>query len=63
MEGNTLVLKQVEQLLNEGRAVGNKELSGYLEVRGYADAAAWVLLACDDACLGGGAPSQLDGVG
>jgi hypothetical protein len=42
IEGNTLVLKQVEQLLDEGRAVGNKELSEYLEVRGYADAAAWV---------------------
>jgi hypothetical protein len=42
IEGNTLVLKQVEQLLDEGRAVGNKELSEYLEVRGYADAATWV---------------------
>jgi Fic family protein len=42
LEGNTLVLKQVEQLLDEGRAVGNKELSEYLEVRGYADAASWV---------------------
>lgn len=42
IEGNTLVLKQVEQLLSEGRAVGNKELSEYLEVRGYADAADWV---------------------
>lgn len=42
IEGNTLVLKQVEQLLDEGRAVGNKELSEYLEVRGYADAAGWV---------------------
>lgn len=42
LEGNTLVLKQVEQLLAEGRAVGNKELSEYLEVRGYADAANWV---------------------
>jgi hypothetical protein len=42
IEGNTLVLKQVEQLLEEGRAVGNKELSEYLEVRGYADAASWV---------------------
>jgi Fic family protein len=29
--GNTLVLKQVELLLAEGRAVGNKELSEYLE--------------------------------
>ena len=42
IEGNTLVLKQVEQLLEEGRAVGNKELSEYMEVRGYADAANWV---------------------
>jgi Fic family protein len=40
--GNTLVLKQVEQLLDEGRAVGNKELREYMEVRGYADAANWV---------------------
>ena len=42
IEGNTLVLKQVERLLDEGRAVGNKELREYLEVRGYADAADWV---------------------
>jgi cell filamentation protein, protein adenylyltransferase len=42
IEGNTLVLKQVEVLLEEGRAVGNKELGEYLEVRGYADAANWV---------------------
>ncbi len=42
IEGNTLVLKQVEQLLDEGRAVGNKELREYMEVRGYADAANWV---------------------
>ncbi len=42
IEGNTLVLRQVEQLLAEGRAVGNKELREYLEVRGYADAAEWV---------------------
>jgi Fic family protein len=42
IEGNTLVLKQVAQLLEEGRAVGNKELREYMEVRGYADAANWV---------------------
>jgi fido (protein-threonine AMPylation protein) len=42
IEGNTLVLKQVEQLLAEGRAVGNRELREYMEVRGYADAASWV---------------------
>ncbi|MDQ3304886.1 MAG: Fic family protein [Actinomycetota bacterium] len=44
IEGNTLVLKQVEVLLAEGRAVGDKELREYLEVRGYADAADWVYL-------------------
>jgi hypothetical protein len=42
IEGNTLVLKQVEAFLAEGRAVGEKELSEYLEVRGYATAADWV---------------------
>ncbi len=42
IEGNTLVLRQVEQLLAEGRAVGNKELREYMEVRGYANAADWV---------------------
>jgi len=42
IEGNTLVLKQVEELLEEGRAIGNKELREYMEVRGYANAADWV---------------------
>jgi Fic family protein len=42
IEGNTLVLRQVEVLLREGRAVGDKELKEYMEVRGYADAARWV---------------------
>ncbi len=42
LEGNTLVRKQVELLLKEGRAVGDKELREYLEVQGYADAAKWV---------------------
>lgn len=42
IEGNTLVLKQVETLLAEGRAVGNKQLREYMEVRGYADASKWV---------------------
>jgi hypothetical protein len=42
LEGNTLVLKQVEALLADGRAVGDKELREYMEVRGYADAASWV---------------------
>ncbi len=42
LEGNTLVLRQVETLLRDGRAVGDKELSEYMEVRGYANAAQWV---------------------
>jgi hypothetical protein len=42
IEGNTLVLKQVELLLAEGRAVGGRELRDYNEVKGYADAADWV---------------------
>jgi Fic family protein len=42
IEGNTLILRQVAHLLDEGRAVGNKELREYMEVRGYADAAEWV---------------------
>lgn len=42
IEGNTLVLKQVERLLADGVAVGNKELREYLEVLGYASAAQWV---------------------
>jgi fido (protein-threonine AMPylation protein) len=42
IEGNTLVLQQVQQLLDQGRAVGNKELREYMEVRGYANAADWV---------------------
>jgi len=42
LEGNTLVLSQVEKLLVEGKAVGAKELKEYLEVTGYAKAARWV---------------------
>jgi fido (protein-threonine AMPylation protein) len=42
IEGNTLVRSQVEALLAQGRAVGQKQLREYLEVKGYADAADWV---------------------
>ncbi|GAA4231641.1 Fic family protein [Actinomadura meridiana] len=42
LEGNTLVLREVELLLDQGRAVGAKSLKEYNEVRGYADAARWV---------------------
>jgi Fic family protein len=42
IEGNTLVLREVEALLATGRALGNLELREYLEVAGYANAARWV---------------------
>lgn len=42
IEGNTLVQNQVDELLAQGRAIGAKQLSEYMEVRGYADAANWV---------------------
>lgn len=42
MEGNTMVLRQVRVLLEEGRAVGDKELKEYLEIQAYAGAAQWV---------------------
>ena len=42
LEGNTLALREVEKLLEEGRTVGNRELREYLEVKGCADAAQWV---------------------
>lgn len=42
IEGNTLVLREVEQLLQDGKAVGAKDLKDYLEVFGYAEASRWV---------------------
>lgn len=42
LEGNTLILREVEQLLERGLAVGAKPLKEYMEVKGYADAAKWV---------------------
>ncbi len=42
LEGNTLVLREVELLLDRGRAVGSKPLKEYMEVQGYSDAARWV---------------------
>ncbi len=42
LEGNTLVLREVEELLQQGRAVGSKELKDYMEVLGYSEAARWV---------------------
>lgn len=42
LEGNTLVLNEVRKLLEEGRAVGSKELKEYMEVVGYGAAAKWV---------------------
>ncbi len=48
IEGNTLILKEVRALLAEGRAVGDRELREYLEVKGYADAAEWVYSQAND---------------
>lgn len=42
LEGNTLVLREVEELLEQGKAVGSKELKDYMEVLGYSQAARWV---------------------
>lgn len=42
LEGNTLVLREVEALLDKGKAVGAKPLKEYMEVKGYGDAASWV---------------------
>ncbi|MEO3785271.1 Fic family protein [Actinocorallia sp. B10E7] len=42
LEGNTLVLREVQTLLDQGRAVGAKPLREYNEVQGYAEAARWV---------------------
>jgi Fic family protein len=42
LEGNTLVLREVEALLDKGRAVGAKPLREYMEVQGYGTAARWV---------------------
>ena len=42
LEGNALIRREVEVLLRDGRAVGNKQLKDYLEVKGYAEAARWV---------------------
>ncbi|HTS14856.1 MAG TPA: Fic family protein [Candidatus Sulfotelmatobacter sp.] len=42
IEGNTLLLREVKALLDEGRSVGDKALREYLEVKAYAQAAEWV---------------------
>lgn len=42
LEGNTLVLREVAALLDQGRAVGAKPLREYMEVQGYGAAARWV---------------------
>lgn len=42
LAGNSLLLREVEVLLEKGRAVGGKPLRDYLEVQGYGAAARWV---------------------
>lgn len=56
IEGNTLVLKEVALLLRDGRAVGDKQLKEYLEVRGYANAAQWVYGQAHSAPIAGDIP-------
>ena len=55
LEGNTLVLTEVEALLDRGRAVGAKPLREYMEVKGYGDAAQWVYAQALSTPLEGGA--------
>jgi hypothetical protein len=38
LEGNPLVLRQVEQLLKHNKISGRKDLKDFMEVKGYADA-------------------------
>jgi Fic family protein len=52
MEGNTLIFREVQLLLDQHKAVGSKEMKAYLEVQGYAKAAQWIY---DQAVRGGGA--------
>ena len=52
MEGNTLILREVQLLLDQNKAVGSKEMQAYLEVQGYGKAAQWVYA---QAVRGGGA--------
>ena len=42
IEQNTLSLYEVGVLLEDGKALGNKKLVEYMEVRGYAAGANWV---------------------
>jgi Fic family protein len=56
IEGNTLNFKEVEILLREGRAAGNKDLADYLEVVGYAAAQDWAYGQALTPAWGGEAP-------
>jgi prophage maintenance system killer protein len=42
MEGNTMLLREVKVLLEQGRAVGDRELKEYLEIQAYSEAAQWI---------------------
>lgn len=58
MEGNTLIAREVQVLLFEGKAVGSKGFVDYLEVQGYADAALWVY----GQAVRGQQPSETEGL-
>ncbi len=55
IEGNTLILREVQLLLDQHKAVGSKEMQAYLEVQGYAKAAQWVYAQA----VRGGGPIQV----
>lgn len=55
MEGNTLILREVQLLLDQQKAVGSKEMQAYLEVQGYGKAAQWVYAQA----VRGGEPVQI----
>lgn len=55
IEGNTLILREVQLLLDQQKAVGSKEMQAYLEVQGYGKAAQWVYAQA----VRGGGPIQI----
>ncbi|MDY6049159.1 MAG: hypothetical protein SPI77_01080 [Corynebacterium sp.] len=60
LEGNALVLKEVEKLLEADKPGGGKPLKEYLEVKGYADAAQWVYSQALQGAATGRSPADRD---
>lgn len=59
IEGNTLVQREVDALLDAGITGGSKSLADHLIVRGYADAARWVYETGIDPSAGGWSSGDL----